>query len=538
MRALAFHKQIGCGIFLATWLFAMQTAAQVHPESPPQNPYLAHSIYPIGHGTSAQQDTVAPAGPLSTTRRLTKAEIDYTHLGPAHFGSSISSPYADGRRVIWSNGLNGVFKADHESFQVIAHLATPGASNYTPEHADKKIARFDKSTKGLFSIIAGMRTASMLRDLSSVYTLLDKDNRYYIGDKAGKIFVYGDSVEGNPNSPISLLDQVDLDDQVTGFLMGMNMTFDGWIILATEHGYIVAISRDLKQQKIIRLHHSEGAEDKATGPTGYGWVRNGIAIDEAGGLYVASQDHMHKVIWTGERLSVDEADGAWTAEYPNGTGDGTGATPSLMGFGEEDRFVVITDGDPLMNVTLFWRDDIPEDWQRQDDATSRRIAGRLPANMDRPALDAIQSEQSVVVAGYGALVVNNNARNVPWYLPTQAVRLLVSYLGSDPHYQPYGIQKFEWNPQARKLEAAWVNNEISSPNCVPLVSAGSDRLYLVGARDGDWTLEAIDWTTGAADFHFIVGGERYNSLFAGTLMDEAGRMMWGTSWGRVRLSPQ
>ena len=72
-----------------------------------------------------------------------------------------------------------------------------------------------------------------------------------------------------------------------------------------------------------------------------------------GGIYIASQQHMHKVVWTGEGLSTSSADGAWTAEYLNGWGHGTGATPSLMGFGEEDRFVVITDGEPQMNMLLF-----------------------------------------------------------------------------------------------------------------------------------------------------------------------------------------
>ena len=52
--------------------------------------------------------------------------------------------------------------------------------------------------------------------------------------------------------------------------MGMNMTYDGWIVVATEHGYIMAISRDFSEHHVVRLHHSEGAEDKATAPVGYG----------------------------------------------------------------------------------------------------------------------------------------------------------------------------------------------------------------------------------------------------------------------------
>ena len=68
---------------------------------------------------------------------------------------------------------------------------------------------------------------------------------------------------------------------------------------------MVAISRDLKRHRTARLRHSEGAEEKATKPVGHGWVRNGVAIDVDGGLYIASQEHMHKVVWDGETLSTE-----------------------------------------------------------------------------------------------------------------------------------------------------------------------------------------------------------------------------------------
>jgi hypothetical protein len=209
-----------------------------------------------------------------------------------------------------------------------------------------------------------------------------------------------------------------------------------------------------------------------------------------------------------------------------------------MGFGEEDQFVVITDGQPKMNVVLFWRNAIPSDWEQLPGTPDRRIAGQLPVTMNDPALSRIQSEQSVVVAGYGALVVNNHPRNIPWYLPGRAATLLISYLGSNPEYQPYGVQKFAWDPQARALRASWVNRQVSSPNSVPIVGAGSDTVYLIGARDNRWTLEAMDWTGGDSRYHYIIGGQRYNSLFSGTLLDEGGRIHYGTPWGRVRLVPQ
>jgi hypothetical protein len=505
---------------------------------PPKNPYLADSSYPLGHGTSAQQGSVPIAGPRGPSRTLLPEEITYAPLGPAHFSSNTSGRYPDGRRVLWSNGLDRIAKVDHDSFEVLATYFLPGAERYSERQAEASIAAFDRRNGGFLAIVKATREALKLRDLASAYTLLDVDDTYYIAGKNGTITAYGDARPNDAASPIEKKREFALPQTATGLLVAMNMTFDGWLVVATEHGYVVAIKRDFSDCRVVRLEHSEGAEEKATRHTGFGWIRNGLAVDEAGGIYIASQDHLHKVVWTGDRLSTEEADGAWTARYRNGGGEGSGSTPSLMGFGEEDRFVVITDGEPLMNVTLFWRDEIPSDWQQLPGAPDRRIAGMLPAHMGNPDLTAIQSEQSVAVAGYGAFVVNNVPRNVPPYVPQRVELLLSSYLGSNPEYQPFGAQKFEWDPVERRLEEAWVNREVSSPNSAPIVSYASNAVYFIGARDNQWTLEALDWTTGRSIFHQRIGGQRYNSLFAGTLLDEAGRIHYGTVWGRVQLDPQ
>jgi hypothetical protein len=507
-------------------------------QRPPRNAFFANSSYPLGHGDAGQQDALPVPGPADPGGALSEDEIQYAHVGPAHFGAYTSSPYPDGRRVIWSNGLDRIVKVDFETFEVLATHWVADVRRWTEADADESIERFDASNEGVFSAWRAFRDASKLRDLSSVYTVLDVDNTYYIAAKNGSITAYGDADPSDPGSPIVEKAVFQLPSEVTGLAVGMNMTFDGWLIVPTEHGYVVAISRDFAQHRVIRMRHSEGAEEKATRPTGYGWVRNGVAIDDSGGLYIASQEHMHKLVWTGSDLSTNPSDGAWAVRYLNGWEHGTGATPSLMGFGDEDRFVVITDGEPLMNVVLFWRDAIPEGWETLPGAPERRIAGMLPADMGDPDLSAIQSEQSVVVAGYGALVVNNKPRNVPWYMPGRAATLLISFLGSAPEYQPYGVQKFEWDPEARELRNAWVNRDVSSPSCVPVVSYPSDRVYLIGARENRWTLEALEWRDGRSAFHSVIGGQRYNPFFSGTELDEAGRVHYGTPWGRVRLVPR
>lgn len=132
------------------------------------------------------------------------------------------------------------------------------------------------------------------------------------------------------------------------------MTYDGHLIVVSSRG-LIAIDRELSgQPQQIRFGDDET-------------VSNSIAVDEKGGIYVASDKIMRKVVWTGMKLSTEQADGAWSAPYDFGRqppavkfGIGTGSTPTLMGFGEgSDELVVITDGADHMKLVAFWRNEIP-----------------------------------------------------------------------------------------------------------------------------------------------------------------------------------
>ena len=167
-----------------------------------RNPYLADSVNPMAHGDPAQQDAVPVAGPADPGPRLSADEVQYTSTGPAHFGAFTSSPYPDGRRVNWSNGLDRVVKVDFETFEVLATYWLPGARRWTEAEAEDAIDSFDASNEGIGAIWRAFRESQKLRDLSGVYTLLDKDNTYYVARKDGSITAYTDADPSDPASEI------------------------------------------------------------------------------------------------------------------------------------------------------------------------------------------------------------------------------------------------------------------------------------------------------------------------------------------------
>ena len=506
----------------------------------PANPFLADSVHAIAHARCDQQDSSAQHGPSGPSRTLTDDERQYTWLGPGHFGGCISAEYGNGRRVIWSNGRRSIVKLDHDTLDVLARLPVGDETELTEQEMRDAIAGLDDlSGQDAIGHAVGLALGFMT-GLDGVYSLLDCDHTLFLGRKDG-VVAYTETDAGDPASPIVERNRWERPSHIDGSFVGINMTFDGRLVMNTDHGWVVCLERDFSSYDAIRLPGADAAAEHCArmeaerGHRGYGWVRTSICTDADNGIYVSSVDHTHKVVWTGDRLSLDPAEGAWSAEYRNGSGTGSGTTPCLMGFGDEDRFVVIGDGDDIVNITLLWRDAIPADWQQLPNAPSRRIAGIGPAHMGDPTLTEVRTEQSITVAGYGAMTVNNQPATVPDAFPERGVRLLAFFLGHHPEYTPLGLHKYEWDPTNRTLEQAWINRTVSSPNAVPFVSLGSDLVYTCGTRDGKWTLEAIDWTTGEPDFHVVLGDSSHNTLGAALSLDQHGHIVHGTIFGKLRI---
>lgn len=169
------------------------------------------------------------------------------------------------------------------------------------------------------------------------------------------------------------------------------MTYDDHLIITFSNGVaVIDKTLDPDTASLYRFGDDE-------------FLSNSPCVDEDNAIYVASDRIMRKLIWNGTTLSDDEAAGAWSCPYTYSeqppiikVGIGTGSSPTLMGFGDdEDKLVVITDGAKQMNLVAFWRNEIPNG--------SERIAGQIPVTCNFTTLpEWIQTEQSVVVSGYGA----------------------------------------------------------------------------------------------------------------------------------------
>ena len=195
---------------------------------------------------------------------------------------------------------------------------------------------------------------------------------------------------------------------------------------------------------------------------------------------------MQKIVWKNGRLSTDEADGAWQASYDGGPnapsikmGTGTGSTPTLMGFGDdEDKLVVITDGAKRMKLIAFWRDEIPSD-AKEVVTGNPRIADAFEVTCGLPReTEWVQSEQSVVCAGYGAFVVNNILSG------TKATGdKVVDVLAIGPLIDsPQGVERLRWNTTDNRWESVWSRGDISSPSMIPSVSTASEMVFVNGLQ--------------------------------------------------------
>ena len=467
----------------------------------PPNPYLSAPTYGITHMDSSQSATFPSRVPRGTF-----------HVDPRNQPRSAGGPInimtlaSTSPHYMWISSTSGVRYVDVSDggFRTVAEMAAPGVKTVAVADLDRVLGQQFTSLDQVRKAVEGDWKLNDRVLGNGTYSLVDSDNRLYYSTSDSRVLVVELVDRTNPAAGITVAKTLDYKQffakgatgPVPETTMGLAMTYDGHLVVVTTKG-VGVLNRDLSgTPSQIRF----GADEV---------VSNSIAVDRDGGIYVASDKLMRKIVWTGSKLSDAEADGAWSAPYDTGEqppsvkfGTGTGSTPTLMGFGDDaDKLVVITDGSDQMKLVAFWRDGIPEGFTQQPGTKSNRIAGEIPVTAGlSPLPKFVQSEQSVVVDGYGAFVVNN-------IRPQGDPDRLVDVLAGGPVLEPpHGMQRFQWDPAKHAWSSVWARGDVVATSMVPGASSQSGMVMVNGYTKTDgWEVTGLDWKTGETVQRAIFG---------------------------------
>lgn len=500
---------------------------------PTPNPYLASEHYSLTHFNSAQTDAF-PYAVKGGTFQMNTDDCASTWSGPVNL-MTLSSTDPDYMWGMCSDRVSYIHIADG-AFERVAEIGLPnGIQMNTEENLRKLVDTQYTSTDQLYADAVEILGKYPQMSMSNGnYVICDNENYAYTNART-VICRYKLKEAGNPKAGIVLDKQVDMapymDNPQT--LVGMVMTYDGYLVVASGNG-IAIIDRTMSMPPVVKLIPDDQV------------ITNSAAVDEHNGIYIASNSRtpggkgiMHKFVWKNGKLSEDEADGAWTASYDGGPeapaikmGYGTGSTPTLMGFGDdEDKLVVITDGAKRMKLVAFWRDDIPEDAVPVD-AENPRIADQKEISCGLSAsTEWIQSEQSVAVSGYGAFVVNN-------VIPNTVPDKIVAVLSIGPLVTPpFGVERLQWDTEKNQWYSVWTRSDVSSISMIPAISTASNMVFVNGYTEADgWEVTGLDWGTGATSHRVIFGQtSRGNGAYAIIQYMENGDLLFNSVGGPFRV---
>ena len=501
---------------------------------PEPNPWVAEAAYAISHHNPAQTDVTDVDGPT----RGAKLTVDQVQTVPLLWCSAPLFKHIGDKTVVIASNPMGLIKVDAsgENFNMISNVPYPGREDVHAEVSNDKImavmADIDEKRRKkqdwrllfnawlmYYKLNINMRTMP-----SGAYAVIDKDGYHYtFYDKHHLVKSFDDNQVDKPLLPVAHANIVGQlpQEAAAGIdkILGINLTYDGHIVVAASGAVIVA-DRDLKLKDYLLFPGEH--------------VENSIAVDDNNGIYVVTSVNMHKLVWDGSRLSQDEKDGAWSSPYdvmPEGeahamgaASHGSGTTPSLLGFGDdEDKLVIISDGNPdNAQIVAFWRDAIPADFKQKPGTQSRRIADQIPFRLSKTTVEA-----SPVVYGNGVLVVNSTYPE-PGPIPMDLISN--AFLAGTTRAAPMGIQKYEWLPDEDRFVESWAIDQVDNTDWMPpAVSTRNGLVYIANRQNDTYEYFAADWETGqkTATWEFPDDSVLWNNWGGITVFLEDGDFLLG-----------
>ncbi len=534
---------------------------------PPANPYLAQSYNNQTHWDDGASD----ATEIAVARGSYKVTPDSYRVVPNESTALMQFQDKVGDTDVywyWAGFSLRKLKIEKD-FRIteIARLDLPVTlPNYSPITPEKRLEQASATRKfidardaeGLFQYMQSQpnRMASATADQvanGAIYALLTREDAF-IATSGRRVFRIDQVDPKDPSSGMKLTRSVQLPDSLFDnerakrnanlfgdASFGMSMTPNGYLVINTLGGAILTLNRDtLALIDTWRVDRDDELflNSFAVGP-------------EAGGgaVYVASNQNMYRlVVDKNGKIHSDEASGAWKAPYDRGVrfseikiGDGTGATPTLIGFGpNEDKLVVFTDGARKMRLVAMWRDQIPTGWKQKPGTLSARIADQHEVDMG-PSVNIVQSEQSVSSWDGYAFVVNN----IPAEQHGSSMRFNYynAMINGMTRPAPRGVAMLKWNHTKHEWKQLWSRNDVGSISIVPMIS-GNDksRMAIINGvyadRMGEGYHLGFDLDTGKTVLEIASGSDPvFNGMYAPIKVDKEGRILYGMAFGLVLMDP-
>jgi len=547
---------------LATCL-TLPLLAGAEEQMPPSNPYLAQSYNNQTHwndGASDSTEIAVARGSYKVTPESFRV-VPNESAGLMQFYDKVN-----GTDVYWywaGFSLRKLKVEDDLRFTEIARVdlpvTLPNYQQITPQQRLEQAAQTRKyleagDEKGLLTYMQAQpnRMLSATTDQvlnGSIYALLTRENAF-IGASGRQVFRIDQNDPKDANSGMRLSQKIQLPGELfsdtkvktnlglpADVTLGMGMTTNGFLVISTMGGTVATLDRN--SLALIDSYRLQGADELFYNSFATGPELNG------GAVYVASNQNMYRLaVDTDGKIHADERSGAWKAAYDRGVrfdavkiADGTGATPTLMGFGaDDDKLVVITDGAKKMRLVAFWRDGIPAGWKQKPGTLSPRIADQKTVEMGA-GIDTVQSEQSVAVYGNYAFVVNNIPAEPK---PTEVKsNYYVTLLNGVTRPMPQGVAMLKWDSSKDVWSPQWARSDVSSISVVPMISGGSRMAIINGfytQQPGQGYHIGMDLDSGKTILEIASGSDPlFNGMYAPVKVDHQGRLMYGMAFGLVLM---
>ncbi|GMN11666.1 hypothetical protein MTsPCn9_28490 [Croceitalea sp. MTPC9] len=480
-----------------TWILFFVLPILMFGQVAPKNPWLADSPWPIYHTNSARQSYSEFAGPTDSDSVVVK--ILKGIKGGTSPWTYFSDPYPNGKRALLQSNATHFMKI------------------LNTKNGPRIISKFRIDKDWLTSF--------------SYNHLQIKGNQWYTFDPkynprkniSTKLYKLGDKNPKNLYSQLELKKTFDFGDYGIGKTQHSGINYLGQIVFASDNGKgkygkctVGILSQDL--DLLAKMDIQQVADNEIIG-------HNGFPVDKDNSFYLVTTHRLIRIDWDGQRLSIGfEAFYDFVNDGPTGRwAEGSGTTPSLMGFGEDsDKLVVMSDGHAKNNLVAFWRE-IPEDWKGIP-GEDIRLAGKIQLPAAEAFSNKFQSiENSPTVYEYDVGIAQFNG-----------------FLGQGSNTLK-GVQKIHWNSDENKFEIAWVNKDINM-NGVLTYSVGSNLVYGSGREDNcNYYYYGLDWDTGLVKFKKYLGKSckaLKNPLDDGgcnNIIDEEGNIYYAGGASLVKL---